>query len=124
MALRLCLQLVLVSAILALLPAIIPNIGSVFASEATPSEECQQAIDIANQFLPTLSLNPADYKLITVENLVAKGVDYLGPQKWRLTYKLRELLPQDATAEVGAGGEVFILVDTSTGVARLQGFGE
>jgi len=123
MALRLCLQLVLVSAILTLLPAIIPNFGSVFASEATPSEECQQAIDIANQFLPTLNLNPADYQLIKVENLVVTGDHYLAPQIWRLTYKLRDLIPEDG-GEIGAGGEVFIQVDISTGVARLQGFGE
>ena len=123
MALRLCLQLVLVSAILTLLPAIIPNFGSVFASEATPSEECQQAIDIANQFLPTLNLNPADYQLIKVENLVVTGDHYLAPQIWRLTYKLRDLIPEDG-GEIGAGGEVFIQVDISSGVARLQGFGE
>lgn len=46
------------------------------------------------------------------------------PGRWRLTYKPRRLVPGTAEQEIGAGGEVFVEVDLSTGDARVAGRGE
>lgn len=87
------------------------------------SRECEEAIRLGIEFLAGNEIEPALYKLIAAENLITGG-RFIGPHAWRLTFKLRRLIPDSADVEIGAGGEVFIEVDMITAHARLLGHGE
>jgi hypothetical protein len=57
------------------------------------------------------------------ENLL-RDPEIGSPDMWRLTFKMRRLIPFDRTREVGAGGEVSVLVDLRTGAATMGASGE
>ena len=88
------------------------------------SQECEEAIALAEEFLPAAGVRAEAYKLITAENMSTRGGDYRGPQYWHLTFKLRELIPDDLEVPVGAGGEIFIEVDLTNRKTSLAGYGE
>jgi len=90
---------------------------------ADPVADCREAIALAVALLGTEDLDPAQYKLVAAVLAIA-GPDYAGPHIWRLTFKLRSLIPQSADAEVGKGGEVLVEADVAGHTARLQGHGE
>jgi len=41
-----------------------------------------------------------------------------------LTYKLKSIIPEDDKGMVGAGGEIFIEVNTKKRTAKILGYGE
>jgi hypothetical protein len=88
-----------------------------------PGKDCQEASSLATTLLTDRGIDLAQYKLISAENLI-RGDDYAGPHLWRLTFKLKGLIPATSDAPVGKGGELFVLVDLSARKARLIGYGE
>lgn len=93
-------------------------------TQSSPSQECQLAISIAEEFLPTLDINPTDYKLIKIENMVIKRMSEIDPKKWYITFKARNVLPSDKNGILGVGGEIFIEVDLNTQQVEFLGVGE
>lgn len=88
-----------------------------------PAIDCQAAMSLGIALLTTRNMNPTQYKLVLAENVI-KGPAYTGPHTWRLTFKLKRLIPETSEVEVGAGGELFVEVDLSTQKAKLLGYGE
>ena len=87
-------------------------------------KECRTAISLAEEFLSTLDVAPDEYKLISAENLVIVDEEFAGPHLWRLTFKLEELIPEDAIGIIGAGGEIYLEVNVNKGEVDLTGYGE
>ncbi len=85
-----------------------------------PSQDCRDAIAIGTKLLMTEFADHVQYKLISAENLIGTAE----PHIWRLTFKLRRLIPKTPGSRIGAGGELFIEVDLSLDQARLCGYGE
>ena len=81
--------------------------------------ELHQAAALALDSLESDGRSAADYRLIAAENRLGES-----PDRWRLTFKLRRLLPRGRDEEIGKGGEVFIEADIAAGTARLAGTGE
>jgi hypothetical protein len=79
-------------------------------------------IAIADAFLPSLSVNVAEYRLIGVVNAM-NGREYKGPAFWRLTYKSCGVRRPDIEP-ICKGGELFIGVDMNTRKASFLGAGE
>lgn len=72
--------------------------------------DIHKAISIAVRSLSGHVKSPCEYKLTGAEQYLHDG-KYL----WRVTFKPQKMLPQNpATQVIGAGGEVFVLVDTNT----------
>ena len=92
--------------------------------EIEPSAECLYVIELADEHIETLDINPEDYKLILVENLVVKGKASFDPDIWYLTYKLRSLIPDSNKEAIGAGGEIFVKVNFQTEEVEVSGYGE
>jgi hypothetical protein len=92
-------------------------------STQDPGRDCQEAIALGSRFLTRSKVDPTEYQVVRAENLVGHPV-YSGPWVWRLTYKLRRLIPRSVEEEIGAGGELLVEVDLATGDARLLGHGE
>lgn len=88
-----------------------------------PARDCHEALSLGIGFLMTKNIDLTQYKLISAENLI-KGTDYIRPHIWRLTFKLKRLIPETSEAEIGAGGELFLEVDLATKTARFLGYGE
>ena len=84
--------------------------------------EVNRAVEIAEKAIAAKT-PVAEYQLTSAINMVA-GNEYRGPAFWRLTFKRRELIPADADGELGAGGQIFVDVDTKAGAATITGFGE
>ena len=84
-----------------------------------PGRDCQEATVLGVGALVALGEEPALYKLISADNLMFAGIGV-----WRLTFKLKELIPETADSEIGAGGELFVEADLSTQKAELVGRGE
>ncbi len=77
----------------------------------TQRSELDEAVSIGIAELARQSKSPGDHKLIGAQRFYDKG-KYV----WRITFKLKALLPDDpSTQPIGAGGETFILVDLKTG---------
>src|SRR3954453_16844503 len=90
---------------------------------ADPAADCREAISLAVARLGTENLDAGQYKLVAAVLAIA-GPDYAGPHIWRLSFKVRSLIPQSADAEVGKGGGVLVEADVAAHHARLQGHGE
>ena len=90
----------------------------------TTSQECKEAIILAEEILPTIRVRVEDYKLITAENMSTRNGDYKGPQYWHLTFKLRDLIQDKPELPIGAGGEIFVEIDLNDRRASLAGYGE
>jgi hypothetical protein len=84
--------------------------------------ELNRAVELAEKAIAAKT-PVAGYQLTSAINMVA-GREYRGPAFWRLTFKRRDLIPPDAESELGAGGEIFVDVDTKTNLATVTGFGE
>lgn len=84
--------------------------------------EVNHAVELAERAIAAKT-PAAAYQLTSAINMTA-GNEYRGPAFWRLTFKRRELIPADADSELGAGGEIFVDVDTKAGTAAITGFGE
>lgn len=81
------------------------------------------AIELATLFLKEQNTDFQNYKLVSAENDLLKITDH-GPVIWRVTFKLRRLIPQTPGLELGSGGEIFIEVDIRMRSARIAGYGE
>ena len=87
------------------------------------AQELARAVDLAERTVVASGAVLAELKLTSAVNMMA-GREYRGPAYWRLTFKRRDLIPKDATSELGAGGEIFVDVDLDANVARIAGRGE
>jgi hypothetical protein len=90
-------------------------------SSATAAE-VNRAVELAEQAIAARA-PVAAYRLTSAINMMA-GAQYRGPAFWRLAFKRRDLIPADASGELGAGGEIFVDVDLATSSAVITGFGE
>lgn len=62
---------------------------------------------------------PEDFKLIGAEQIYLEGKFI-----WMITFKPRDLLPEDPSTEIiGAGGEIIVNIDLNTGESTV-GYGE
>jgi len=87
------------------------------------AKELDRAVELAERMLMTSGARGTELKLTSAINMMA-GREYRGPAYWRLTFKRRDLIPKDATSELGAGGEIFVDVDLDANVAKIAGHGE
>jgi hypothetical protein len=78
--------------------------------------EAHDAVLLAIGFLPTMSIVPDDYRVCFVENVLSG--DGASPTRWRIGFKRRALVPDQAGGRIGKGGEVFVDVDMSTRQAQ------
>lgn len=74
--------------------------------------EAHDAVALAIGFLPTMSILPDEYRVFFVENILSG--DGASPARWRIGFKRRALVPDQAGGRIGKGGEVYVEVDTST----------
>lgn len=88
-----------------------------------PSSDCQEAVSLGIALLTSMNIDLSQYKLVSAENAI-KGPAHAGPYIWRLTFKLKRLIPETSNEEVGAGGELFVETDLSTKKGKLLGYGE
>ncbi len=79
--------------------------------------ECKQALARGEELLHSEG-GADEYVLVAAERRLAQ------PGSWRLTYKPRRLVPERSDEPIGAGGELFAVVDLATGDARVTGRGE
>lgn len=84
-----------------------------------PQTEMAQAAQLAVDQLKAQGVPIADHRLVEASNVLRDS-----PHLWRMTFKLRRLIPERLGQEVGKGGETFIEVDLMTRRARLVGAGE
>ena len=84
------------------------------------TKDCLKAITVVTEVLRIQEIDFSDYKLISIENLVPST----SPDTWRLTFKLRTLIPKTSQSKLGAGGEIYVQVDTGRKTAELLGYGE
>lgn len=93
-------------------------------STTTTASDVAQAIALAEQALARTDANLADYQLVRAQRLLAGGPDCSTTRCWQLTFKLARLIPATSAGRIGAGGEVFFVVDVDKGEAKLTGYGE
>jgi hypothetical protein len=86
--------------------------------------EANRAIELAEAAIGKSGAKAEAYRLIRAINLMAPDGAYRGPSYWRLTFKRRDLVPDTVDAELGAGGEIFVDVDTKDATATIAGHGE
>lgn len=84
--------------------------------------DCRLAIQIAERFLPSLKISPAEQKLIRVENLYLGKSRKIDPNLWKLTFKDRSVI--GSYGLIGKGGEIFIEVNLKEKKASFLGVGE
>ncbi len=89
-----------------------------------PSKELEDAVALCANALKEAGCEPSEYRVIEARNLVVKGGQYKGPQYWKLTFKLRSLIPGTENGIIGVGGEIFVEADTEKRCARITGYGE
>ena len=87
------------------------------------AQELGRAVELAERAMSASGAVVTELKLTNAVNMMA-GREYRGPAYWRLTFKRRDLIPKDATSELGAGGEIFVDVDLDANVAKIAGRGE
>jgi hypothetical protein len=86
-----------------------------------PAAELARAVELASAFLVSQGHDIASVRITEVRNQLRGSGG--GPDAWRVTYKLRHLIPADGS-EIGAGGELFVDVDLKSSAVRLGGVGE
>jgi hypothetical protein len=64
---------------------------------------------------------PADgpFRLTSVVNRISGPAQPTGPDVWELRFKPQRLIPLDAELEVGAGGELRLLIDMAAPTSVL-----
>ncbi len=82
----------------------------------TTDREARDAVSLASEFLPTLSLSPDEYRVFSVQNVLSG--EGASPVRWRVGFKRRALVPDQPDQIIGKGGEVFVEVDTATRQAQ------
>lgn len=83
------------------------------------AKECVAAIEIATSSAELRRIDLTKYKLIAARNLIAEA----GASVWQLTFKPNRLIPPNSGTRIGAGGEVFVQVDTRRKTVEVR-FGE
>jgi hypothetical protein len=87
------------------------------------TKELNRAIDLAERTVAGSGDDISGLRVTAAINMMA-GNEYRGPTFWRVTFKRRDLIPKDASSELGAGGEIFVDVDLTANVAKIAGRGE
>gem|GEM_PF-1620144 len=82
----------------------------VLPQKTAETDDLSEALSLSLAELETRSEKPSDYILIKAERIPVNN-KYI----WRITFKPKEFLPADPSSEmIGAGGEIFVNVDTDT----------
>lgn len=84
----------------------------------TTVREANDAMALATDFLATLSLAAADYRVFEVRNVLSG--EGASPTRWRIGFKRRALVPEKPDQFIGKGGEVYVEVDTATRQAQAS----
>jgi hypothetical protein len=84
------------------------------------ARECLCAISITLEQFCVKDIDLSKYRLVAVES-VSTGRE---PSLWRLTLKPCSLLPRSSNARIGAGGELFVQVDTARCAISSVTYGE
>jgi len=79
---------------------------------AGPDSEAREAVALAVAELRALGKPPDRYRVVFVENMLQGP--RASPVRWRIGFKLRELIPVGPNEEIGKGGDFFIEVDLAT----------
>lgn len=88
-------------------------------TEAPEAADLVRVMEIAHTAYEKVEASAEPHRLVGVKQIVTPE-GYV----WRATYKLASLLPEDPSEGlVGAGGEVFVNVDPTTGKAEIR-YGE
>ena len=82
------------------------------AVSSGPDREVGEAVALAVAEFGALGKVPEQYRVVYVENML-QGPQ-ASPVRWRIGFKLRELIPAQANEEIGKGGDFFVEVDLST----------
>lgn len=85
-------------------------------------QEARQAVLLAVEYLPKLSINPDEYRVIFVQNILFG--EKASAERWRVGFKRRALFPAEPNGLIGKGGEVFVEVDVSTKTVLQSTAGE
>jgi hypothetical protein len=91
---------------------------------STTTGDLVDAVALAEREFGAASATPSDYALIRAQRLLAGGDHCTGTRCWQLTFKLSRLIPTATNPRIGAGGELFFVVDVERGTAMLTGRGE
>ena len=91
---------------------------------STTANDLIEAVGLAERGFGTADASPSDYVLIRAQRLLAGDERCTGTRCWQLTFKLSRLIPTTANPRIGAGGELFFMVDLERGSAMLTGRGE
>lgn len=83
----------------------------------------RRAIALADRFLSQSNIDPRLYRLVKAELTTGQEGSASQPV-WMLTFKLASLIPQTSEQTMGAGGELFLLVNLATEDVVLRGYGE
>jgi len=80
-------------------------------ASALNAGECTRTIALALDVLGPLVPDDGPFKLVGVVNLLKAAAPPSGPNVWELTFKPVRLLPDDPSADVGAGSEWIVRID-------------
>jgi hypothetical protein len=78
----------------------------------SPDHESREAVALAIAYLPTLSKDARKYRVILVENVLSG--ERASALRWRVGFKLREILPERDDEEIGKGGDFYVEVHLGT----------
>jgi hypothetical protein len=92
--------------------------------ELRTAHDLFEAVRLAEGAFAATREQLGDYRLVGAEHLLAGGESCSGVACWRLTFKRASLIPSAASARIGAGGELFFVVDLDTATANFTGTGE
>ncbi|HEX3763653.1 MAG TPA: hypothetical protein VHW23_33380 [Kofleriaceae bacterium] len=104
-----------------------PSTGTkIMAERPTPptATDLLDAIELAEHSFGQANASTADYQLVFARRLLAGSEHCSGTRCWQLTFKQSGLIPTSATARIGAGGELFFVVDVEHRQAKFTGHGE
>lgn len=93
-------------------------------SKLITANDLIEAVRIAESAFSDAQAKPEEYTLVNAERLLTGDPNCIGARCWKLTFKLNRLVPTVLPARIGAGGELFFIVDLDAAKAVLTGRGE
>jgi hypothetical protein len=81
------------------------------ANQTMDASDCLEAIALAMRVLGSRVPDDGPFKLVGVTNLIKGSAPPSGLTVWELVFKPTSLIPDDASQEVGAGGEWIARID-------------
>lgn len=107
-------------------PSATPRGTKIMAERPTPATatDLLDAIELAEHSFGQANASTSDYELVFARRLLAGSEHCSGTRCWQLTFKQSRLIPTSLSARIGAGGELFFIVDVERRQAKLTGHGE